>query len=81
MRSVLSLFKIVLSSSRNNFLLEINIILKNLLESKNFRLTVDNCKKNYAERRLKLSVRVKLIENNLRICITLEVNRNVHTCL
>ena len=29
---------------------------------------------NYAESCLKLSVRIKLIENNLRICITLEVD-------
>ena len=74
MCSVLSFFEVVLSSSCDNLFLEIDIILKNFLESKDFRFTVNDCKKDYAERCLKLSVRVKLIENNLRICVTLEVD-------
>ena len=81
MRSVLSFLEVVLSSSRNNLLLEINVMLKNILEREDFRLTVDNGKQDHAEGCLELSVGIKLIENDLRICVTLEVDRDVHTCL
>ena len=79
MSSFLSFFKVKLCAAADYTALEVDILLKNFLKSENFGLTVDNSKHNNAEGCLHLSVGIKLIENNLGVSVTLEVNGDVHS--
>ena len=44
--------QIILSSSCNDFTLELNVFFNNLLKCKNFRLTINKCQLNYTRRNL-----------------------------
>ena len=72
-------FKIKLCTSFDNFLLEIYVFVKYSWQIKRFRLaTVDNEHINRAGI-LKLCILVKLIENDLSICIASILDNNSHT--
>ena len=74
MRSVLSLSEVVSCSAGDNFLLELDIVAENFLEGELFGFAVDKSNHDNAEGCLKLCEAEKLVENNLGICISLEVN-------
>ena len=81
MRTFFRLVELETGSSRDNFLLVIEIVIQNLLEIERFGLCTvfHQRKENDTVRGLKLSLFIESIQNDLRIRISLDFDNDTHT--
>ena len=77
-RPCFCLFQVKFCPSGNDFLLELQIFMKNLFQIQGLRLSVNQRDHDCAEVLLKRSMLVQLIQRNLRICVTFQFNDNPH---
>ena len=79
MDALLSLIQVKLSTTTYNINLVIDVVTQNLAKRERTRNAVNQGQVNDAKVRLKLSLFVQVIQNNLWYRITLEVQNNAHT--
>ena len=79
MRASQRFFQIVLRAAANNVLLVLQIIVKDLLQVKNLRLSVHQRKHNGAESLLQLRMLIQIVEHHHRINILLQLQYHTHT--
>ena len=79
MGSFLRLVQVILCSSGDDLFLVLNVIFQHIKKIQNFRLIVHKGKHDNTKGILKLRMLIKLIQYDIRICVTTEINHNSHS--